>query len=488
MGKKLILLIILLCSAVSVEAQVTSVIKQKGNNVGPSGLSNIGVLPCVATAVAPTYIEGFQVGCSTDLAGSVRTSAAGGGAGGTSSTFGVAFPATGTAAGWFDGTNMQGARVFDLDTGVGIQYVAGSTLRCSAAGGSTECLPAIAIDADGIANQTSTYIHGMGYMYNGVTWDRMRGAIATGLLVNVSNASLAVTGTFFQVTQPVSIAATVSVQGVKSNNAVVPGATNTGTLPCVATTAAPIYTDTFQVGCSTTLAGATRSEVEVSGTPASVTNPLAIRDGNGTSFFSSDTIGTNIYKKVSLVQDIEVSTVNSSVVNLASAASFTGTSQTTLGVGSIQITLFSDQNCTIQIQQAQEDPGINWNVIDSWTYTANSKGVDAARTVQAVSSSIRVVVTNNGSAITTIFNLQTIVCPICDTLPRGLTQAGNLKAAIVENTGSVALESGGNLAALVNRPIAPILPSGLNPLTFRSQTAVYCRSALCPPPIGGFTR
>ena len=342
MGKKFILFILMLGLCGVVEAQVTPAIKQKGNNVGPPGLSNIGVLPCVATAADPVYTEGFQVGCSVRLNGLMRVDTAGGGGGGTSSTFGAAFPATGTAAGWFDGTNMQGARVFDLDTGVGTQYVAGSTLRCSAAGGSTECLPATAIDADGIANQTSTYIHGMGYMYNGVTWDRlrgtiaggllvnvsnasiavtgtffqatqpvsgtvavsnaflldatftgrfvaatldadaianqtttsvhgmgyfyngatwdrMRGAIATGLLVNVSNASLAVTGTFFQATQPVSIAATVSVQGVKTNNAVVPGATNIGTLPCVATTAAPAYTDTFQVGCSTTLTGDIRT-------------------------------------------------------------------------------------------------------------------------------------------------------------------------------------------------------------------------------------
>jgi hypothetical protein len=36
--------------------------------------------------------------------------------GGTSSSFGSAFPGTGTAAGFSDGTNMQGARVEDLDT------------------------------------------------------------------------------------------------------------------------------------------------------------------------------------------------------------------------------------------------------------------------------------------------------------------------------------------------------------------------------------
>lgn len=50
------------------------------------------------------------------------------------------------------------------------------------------------LDADGIANQTTTAIHGFEYMYNGASWDRVRGAAATGLLVNISNGSLAVTG------------------------------------------------------------------------------------------------------------------------------------------------------------------------------------------------------------------------------------------------------------------------------------------------------
>lgn len=58
--------------------------------------------------------------------------------GGASSTYGAAFPATGTAAGFSDGTNMQGARVFDVDTGAGTQYVAGVSLRKAASGGSVE--------------------------------------------------------------------------------------------------------------------------------------------------------------------------------------------------------------------------------------------------------------------------------------------------------------------------------------------------------------
>jgi len=64
--------------------------------------------------------------------------AGGGGSGGTSSNFGAAFPTQGTAGGWYDGTNMQGARVFDADSGAGTQYVAGVVLRKSSSGGSVE--------------------------------------------------------------------------------------------------------------------------------------------------------------------------------------------------------------------------------------------------------------------------------------------------------------------------------------------------------------
>jgi hypothetical protein len=264
-----------------------------------------------------------------------------GGGGGTSSTFGAAFPATGTAAGFSDGTpNMRPGFAVDADTGAGTQYVQGVNLVFRSGAGPIEAgilanplrvdptgstiqpvsgtvalsnlflldatftarintlgqkamaastpvvlasdqtsIPVAAIvsnaflldatftgrfaaaflDADTIANQTTTAVHGFGYMFNGATWDRVRGTIAGGLLVNVSNASLAVTGTFFQATQPVSIAATVTVQGAKTNNNAAPGVTNIGTLPCIANAAAPAYTEGNQTGCSENLSGAIRT-------------------------------------------------------------------------------------------------------------------------------------------------------------------------------------------------------------------------------------
>jgi hypothetical protein len=72
-----------------------------------------------------------------DANDSIRVSiVAGGGSGGTSSSFGSAFPASGTASGFSDGTNMQGARVFDMDTGGGAQHVLGVGIRGEASGGS----------------------------------------------------------------------------------------------------------------------------------------------------------------------------------------------------------------------------------------------------------------------------------------------------------------------------------------------------------------
>jgi hypothetical protein len=327
-----------------------------------------------------------------------------GGGGGTSSTFGAAFPATGTAIGLSDGVNMRPGFAVDADTGAGTTFVQGFNALFRGVGGPVEAgtalnpwnvvgtvavsnaflldatftgrintlgqktmanstpvvlasdqasipvsatvsnaflldatftgrFPVVYTDADGVANQTTTAIHGQAYFYNGVTWDRMRGTIAGGLLVNVSNASLAVTGslgrtwtlasgtdsvaavqsgtwnigTLTSITNPVAvtnagltnidvtlssrfgtlgqktmagsapvvissdqtaipvtltsttITGTVTVQGAKTNNNAAPGATNIGTLPCIANAAAPSYTEGNQVGCSENLNGATRT-------------------------------------------------------------------------------------------------------------------------------------------------------------------------------------------------------------------------------------
>lgn len=51
-----------------------TVIGTKTHNAGVPAATNVGTLPAIATAAAATYIEGNQVGLSTDLAGNLRIS------------------------------------------------------------------------------------------------------------------------------------------------------------------------------------------------------------------------------------------------------------------------------------------------------------------------------------------------------------------------------------------------------------------------------
>jgi len=97
-----------------------------------------GLAQCAVTTAAPVYTTGQTAPCSLDTGGGLRVSGIAGGGGGTSSNFTSAFPTAGTAIGFTDGTNMQAARVFDLDTGAGLQYIQGVSLRLSGAGGSVE--------------------------------------------------------------------------------------------------------------------------------------------------------------------------------------------------------------------------------------------------------------------------------------------------------------------------------------------------------------
>lgn len=95
-------------------------------------------------------------------------------------------------------------------------------------------------------------------------------------------ASQAVTGTFWQATQPVSGTVTANagsgtftIAGGKTNNNAAPGATNDGVLPAVANAAAPSYTEGNQVALSTDLTGALR----VSGASGGGVAQTQVRDG-----------------------------------------------------------------------------------------------------------------------------------------------------------------------------------------------------------------
>ena len=268
----------------------------KTNNGQAPGATNLGVLPVVANAVAPTYTEGNQAALSTDLGGLLRVAVvSGGGTGGTSSSFGAGFPAIGTPSGFSDGSLMRPGLAVDADTSGGTQYVQRVQLGVSGSGGSVEVGTAaspLRTDPTGTTNQpvvgnktnnaaapgtnnvgvlpclanaaTPTFTEG-NLVNCSVTLGGAERVVGTGTAGTANAGVLTVQGiasmTPVQVSQATAANLNATIVGTKSNNAVVPGSTNLGVLPAVATTAAPTYTDTDQVGLSTDLAGALRVNV-----------------------------------------------------------------------------------------------------------------------------------------------------------------------------------------------------------------------------------
>jgi hypothetical protein len=123
-----------------------------------------------------------------------------------------------------------------------------------------------------------------------------------------------------------------------------------------------------------------------------------------------------------IIQDVVADTGNSSVANLNAGATFTGVGKSTLGVAGIQVTIKTDQNCTIYVDQSPDNS--NWDIIDPIVYYYSLGG--QSWTIQAVSSYVRVRVTNNSASATTYLRLQTALCPIVEALPRSLDE-GRLK-------------------------------------------------------------
>jgi len=141
---------------------------------GLTGLSAFATTPSFSATVNVSCFKDYATGECVDVGdsatGTIKTSVIGA-SGGTSSTFGAAFPATGTAAGFSDGTpNMRPGFAVDVDTGAGVQYAQGVNLIFRSAGGPIEA-----------------------------------GVAANPLRVDPTGTTpQPVTGTFFQATQPVS--------------------------------------------------------------------------------------------------------------------------------------------------------------------------------------------------------------------------------------------------------------------------------------------
>jgi hypothetical protein len=154
-----------------------------------------------------------------------------------------------------------------------------------------------------------------------------------------------------------------------------------------------------------------------------------------------DSTLSNIYirqgdgnQKVKAKQDVVASSVNSSAVVLLAGATFTGLSESTLGIAAIQVMLKTDQNCTVYVDQSGD--GTNWDITDSYTYYYSKGG--ESWTTQAVGSYYRIRVTNLSAIInTTYFRLSTALCPIVEAVPRALDEDGLFQTRVSKIKGDM---------------------------------------------------
>lgn len=151
------------------------------------------------------------------------------------------------------------------------------------------------------------------------------------------------------------------------------------------------------------------SNVTISGNVIVTNTPLPVQSNNGT--------------HLAIQQDVVADPNNSSTANLLSSANFTGVATSTLGVSAIQVSLKTDQNMIVYVEQSPD--GANWDIVDHFDYIYSLGG--NSWTVQAVNSYARVVVVNTNGTATTYFRLQTALCPIVEAVPRAPSDNGRLR-------------------------------------------------------------
>lgn len=300
-----------------------------------------------------------------------------GGAGGTSSNFTSAFPSAGTASGFSDGTNMQGGRVYDTDSGAGTQYTLGCSIRGSGSGGSVE----------------------LGSSTNPIRTDP--------------------TGT---TTQPVSDAGgSLTVDGTITCNAGTgpfPVSDNGGSLTVDGTVAAT-QSGAWAVSVNNA-SGASAVNIQDGGNSITVDGTVTVTDGAGalnvivdsgtltavTSITNALPAGNNNIGDVDIASIAGVlSTNNSSTATLGGGAAFTGTADDVTNYAWIQVSVFSNvTSATDGLSLQQSSNGTNWDITDTYTITAATGKVFS---VQPGARFFRIVYTN-GAGAQASFRLQTI--------------------------------------------------------------------------------
>lgn len=206
------------------------------------------------------------------------------------SSTGAAIPGSATQIGGSDGTNLQVPRVFDADTGGGIQYVLGVNLRLSSGGGSVEFGTAsnpIRTDSTGTTTQpisaaslplptgASTEAT-LSTRLSDSTFTARINTLGQKTMANSTPVVLASDQTVIPVSQNGSWTVTsnagtgnFNVIGIASDNTT-NSTTKLPVLPARANTAAPTWTDGNQVPLSVDTSGALRITGTISASNASI--------------------------------------------------------------------------------------------------------------------------------------------------------------------------------------------------------------------------
>lgn len=258
------------------------------NDSAAPGSNNIGVLGAKATAASPSWTEGHQVALSTDLTGQLRVVTSGGSTVTQGTTpwvvdgSGVTQPVSGTVSvGNFPATQpVSGTVTANQGTSPWVVDGSGATQPISAAAlplpsGAATAIKQPALGTAGSASADVITVQGIASM--------------TALKVDGSAVTQPVSGTFFQATQPVSVASLPLPTGASTEATlallpVAQASTTSGQSGPLAqgavTTAAPSYTTAKTSPLSLTTAGALR--VDGSAVTQPVSGTVTANAGSGT--------------------------------------------------------------------------------------------------------------------------------------------------------------------------------------------------------------
>lgn len=243
-----------------------------------------------------------------------------------------------------------------------------------------------------------------------------------GLKIDGSGTPVPVSGTFYQVTQPVSAASLPLPSGAAT-------AAKQPALGTAGTASADVLTvQGIAGGTSIPISGTVTATVSGVATAANQTGgsqKTQLVDAAANVLASEENVDGDHYLGTAMVQHVHADPNNSSTTNLdAPGYTFTGTKTSTLGVAGLQVSLYADKNCIVYVEQSPDES--NWDLSDKFFYTSDENfGV----TVQAINSWVRVRVTTM-SETTTEFRLQTCLCPVVEAVPRTLDEGGHFKVSI----------------------------------------------------------